>query len=618
MSVVTVNVGGRTVPVRVQTYQFGDMSASASVQAAIVSIAANVANAEAAEDGAVAAQQGAETAEDNAVIAKDLAEEYRDETAVYAGTTNLDDFYLNTAAGLAATPSGSYFGVPGTDGVAIYRDNAGVADAGPVMPSIDYIGKRPQFIKCVAGAVTSGNSYPITPVDTNIRYSGTGEQYVWVWEAPAVNDQGSGSVDVTIKNGAGTTFATISIRKRGNAALEGSEFQTGDLIMARRQTSAEDVGQRLLWMAPPNSAVRDMAPLIRALDTFGPRPSVSRPLHYEKAGIDQHVIRMLLTADKYADGMSRRQSDCVQITEHDMSTFQADTGNCLSLNSIFSHVWTRDCHDLSMMFDSLSGGITVDTGQVPTTLETPVIGGKFGDAANLYTIAGAGHGFLVDPTSTLTTTLNDATTAGVDSVSTIDVDADIATPFRGDKIVKVMSGKAENAAHDIYCRPTWTVTYDPAADNQIVLDMEWDFTHADVTVTPGFLRGFANLFAGTDLDTCQPYVGGVAGAVTTINLRDDTETTLSGHPEKVIFWHSDFPEKQIVVTNLYGYGVPFKINDVAQPNTATDTYIDNFDWGIKLYMNPFGDQSATTPVDASGQVYTSSTGIRFQIGEPIV
>lgn len=53
MSVVTVNVGRQSVSVSVQTYQFGDLSASASVNAAVVTAAASAAAAQAAAAGIV-------------------------------------------------------------------------------------------------------------------------------------------------------------------------------------------------------------------------------------------------------------------------------------------------------------------------------------------------------------------------------------------------------------------------------------------------------------------------------------------------------------------------------------------------------------------------------------
>lgn len=608
-----VQLGGQTVQVRVTTTEVSGLQAQAAAETALVTIAANRAAAETAETNAEAAEVAAELARDQAVIAKDLAEEYRDETAVYAGTTNLDDFYLNTAAGLAATPSGSYFGVPGTDGVAIYRDNAGVADAGPVMPSIDYIGKRPQFIKCVAGAVTSGNSYPITPVDTNIRYSGTGENYVWVWEAPAVNDQGSGSVDVTIKNGAGTTFATISIRKLGNTALTGSEFSTGDLIMARRQTSSEDVGQRLLWMAPPNTAVKQMSPGVTAIDEMGKVPSTSRPLYYVKPGQNTHYVQMTLDADRYSGAAEFDPANIIRVCEMDMANFQADTGNCLSLNSVFTRINGVTAQDLNMLFTRLVGGVTVDTGRVPTTIgEPPVIGGKFGDAANLYTIAGPGHGFLVEPATTLTGTLNDATTSDVDTETSISVTADTWTEFYGDKLVKTLVAKCENAAHDIYCVATWVVTYDPSAEQQIRIQSTWDFTDAEVTVTPGFMRGFSMLWASTYANRCQPIVNGVAQPIETINLRDDSNITI-GYPEAVYLWRDGDDERQVKVTNNFGYGYTHKENGVlvAVDVGQSESYIDNFEWGVKLYAGLFGDQSATTPRDMTGIVVTMDCGVSF-------
>lgn len=84
---VTVNIGGQTVPVRVTTYQFGDLSASASAQAAITTVSGLVEDAEAAADAATA--KAVLTAADRVATAADVV------------LTNADVVSSNAAAAIA-------------------------------------------------------------------------------------------------------------------------------------------------------------------------------------------------------------------------------------------------------------------------------------------------------------------------------------------------------------------------------------------------------------------------------------------------------------------------------------------------------------------------------------
>jgi len=73
VSVVTVSIGGQSVPVSVSTYSFGDQSMSASVSAGLVTLAANLAAAQTAETNAETAETNAETAEAAAEAAQAFA-----------------------------------------------------------------------------------------------------------------------------------------------------------------------------------------------------------------------------------------------------------------------------------------------------------------------------------------------------------------------------------------------------------------------------------------------------------------------------------------------------------------------------------------------------------------
>jgi len=672
------------------------IAAASQAQADRVLAQAARTSAETAETNAETAETAAEAARDQAVIAKDLAETAATDAATYAGAIDDSTFYPDEATGRAAVADGEYFKVITTtsNGVLIYRrTNAGASVLQQTMPSIGYIGLRPNFIFCLVTAYNPAtNAITITPIDTAVRYTGTYQQYVWVFEYPGVNSAGAGSVDVTVKDGSGATIITWSLRKRGNVPLTGSEFAAGDLISCRRQTATEDpAGQRLLWMNPPNTAVKQITDFVPAMMEFAKVPGPDRPLYYCHYDTVHHAVVMRLDESKYlgATGGRRRHSDVTAFVEHDMATFQADTGNALSLNSVFSRRNGRALHDFNMIFNRLSRGANVDIGRPPTTLEPPVIGGKFGDAvsAATYPISGIGHGYMADPTTAMTGTLNDNTTGTIASVTkanpmvitftgshlyaigdvltprgvtgmtqindvaltvtaigattvtigavnssaygtftghtggieigfTISPSTDIGYEFNGDKIVKTLSYKNQNTAGDVFCRTTHVTTYDPkGAGGQVRIETTNDYTHADVTVTPGFLRGFPLLWAGTDVNRCQAIVNGVAGAILTIDTRGGPDTTL-GFPEQAIFWHSDFPQHQIVVTNNFGYGFSHKENGTLVANGSAQTYIANFDWGVKLYAL-YGDSTGTTPRDMTGIVVTTDVSFEWRMADPI-
>lgn len=595
-----------------------------------------------------------------------LAQSYRDEAAVYAGAAYLTDYYETTVAGLAGTTSGQYFGVPSTAGVSIYRNTAGVAVLQFVHPSLDAMGKLGKVIWCTT-TVTGLNSFDITPTDPNVRYLGTGQLYLWAFQHPQSNTNGSGSVSITVKDGAGTTFFASALHRLGNIPPAIGAFSTGDFTLCRRQTAAEDpVGQRLLSLEFP-SEVKDIAPWMFSSSNWGHNPSPDRPIIYTKADTNVHLIDMRPhTTLGYSGSVTKRHSDRIRIVDFDMTDFMSDTGNALALNSVFTRYAGRECEDLNLLFTAVNRGFTVDTGTTPTTIECPLEGGKFGDAAALYVTAGWGHGYVQSPTTQIKTYLNEpststivaatkanplvlslqslglnthqfvvgdviiprgvtgmteidgveltvtavstatvtigavnstaygvfiANTGGIDLVSTINPDAVIGTKANVTAMKQTETALFENAAGDIYCKTTYVKTYDPRLANQIRIETTFDFAHASVTVTPGLKRGFGMLWAGTDMNRCQAIVNGVVQATQTIDTRDNTGIIL-GYPEKVYFWHSDFPQKQIIVTNNFGYGFSHKENGVLS-TAGSPTYVQSFPWGWKIYGGLFGDHSAT-------------------------
>lgn len=104
MSVVTVSIGGQSVPVSVSTYSFGDQSMSASVAAGLVTLAANLAAAQTAETNAETAETNAETAETNAEAAQAAAA--ASQTAAAASAVSAEA--SATSAGLSALASDYY------------------------------------------------------------------------------------------------------------------------------------------------------------------------------------------------------------------------------------------------------------------------------------------------------------------------------------------------------------------------------------------------------------------------------------------------------------------------------------------------------------------------------
>lgn len=434
-----------------------------------------------------------------------------------------------------------------------------------------------------------------------------------IFEVRVTGNKGAGAATLSILKPDGTTLiaATTIFQKDGVTAPPALAWETNDTIRVRRLASGF-----FALADPPSSAVRSVSSWLPALGDLGQRGSTIRPLMYTKAGDEQHFVEMRLHEDKYLNGQSRRQSDMLRLVLHDMANFQSIDGNLLSINSLMTRMRGLSLHDLNMQFTDLISGIVTNTGRSPTTIEPPIHGGKFGDAANLYVIAGAGHGSVDEPVSVVTGTYADASTSEVDTDVVIDPGAAIDYRFSGDKLVVETEMLCVNAAADVWCVQSHIMTLDPIATDQLRVQSEYDFDHADVTVTPGFIRGFGMLWAMTDVDRCQPIVNGVAQAIEIIDLRDDSENTI-GFPEQVVFWHSDFPEKQIIVTNNFGFGFTHKENDVLVANDVHQAYIANGSDYVKLYSNLFGDHAtATTRRDMTGIVVTQDFGVRVVLADP--
>lgn len=623
MSTVKVNIGGQSVPVQVQTYQFGDQSLSASVEAGLAAVVAATADIEAASDVAVAASVSAAADAASADVDRIAAETARNEAEAIVAAVPTSASYASDSAGrTGAGTDGAQYWLRTSDGLKMRTrltsstsEDFLVSGQPVILLSVNGLYIRDQFIRFEVTALGANNDYTVRPFDRSVRLggvSGTGTLPYWLWECPKTNNIGSGGVTVTVLNGDGTTFIASAFRKDlNNTPLDPGDHQLGNLLVCRRLTAAEDSGQRILWAQAPDLATKALAPLALSIDDMGVVPSAARPLHYYKAGANQHVIQMLFDEDQYVSDQD--PADIIRVVEMDMATFQSDAGNCLSLNSVFTRVAGLSVQDLNMMFFDLVGGATVDTGRVPTSIgESPVIGGNYASGAGSAVISGAGHGYLVDPATSLALTLNDVTTGGVDVVSSISVTAVVGSRRYGDKLVKTLTAKCETAAHGIYCFATWEITYDPMATQQIVMRTTYDFTHASLTVTPGFVRAFAMLWAFSGLNRCQAIVNGVPQPIKTIDLRDNSDVLL-GHPEAVYFWRDGRDGRQTLVTNNFGYGYTHKENGtlVAVTPGQSQAYVDNFDWGVKLYAGQFGDHTGTTIRNMTGIVVTFEIGVQY-------
>lgn len=315
--------------------------------------------------------------------------------------------------------------------------------------------------------------------------------------------------------------------------------------------------------------------------------------------------------------MARMQSDQAVIVEQDLASFMdrpADE-SAWHFNSVFANGGAASFHFLNMLYKRLIEGLEVDTGRSPTAIEPPIEGGEFGNAVNLYKVAGMTHGNVIDASTAYVGTVNDATTAGDETVN-LDPFGVLQAEFQGHKLVKTLDMLCVNAAADVWARQTHTVTYQPREDDTIIFESVFDFDDAEVTVTPGFIRGFSMIFAGTGVDRCRAVVNGVPQDIEVIDLRDDSPTLL-GFPEKVIFWHSEYPTWKIIVENLAGYGFTHWEDDgggyVLVANGDSQSYVSNFENYVKLYGGLYGDHGGSpVPVDMSGKKLKSRFSWSFE------
>lgn len=365
-------------------------------------------NAETAETNAEAAEIAAEAAQVAAEAARDLAEDYRDETAVYAGTTNISNYYASTAAGLAATASGAYFGVPGTDGVAIYLDNAGTAVLQNTMPSVGYVTKHQQVIPCevVGGTKRAPIIRPINVWTVLTGDAATGSaslpHYVFTFKATETNDE-AGSYSVTVQNGDGSAFLGATALTDSDLAAPGfGTIQAGKLVEFFRRDSG--AGSAFEWITRPDATTAPQAETMISLGLKTPKPL--RPVHSLQVGDNFALVQVKLHDDHYVDSTYANHSDHLKIGYMNVGPFMSLTDDFLALNSMWGHMKNKDIEFGNFVYDALDSGTTVETGLVWSAFEAVLIVGDMADAADTanlgsnFQLAGRAHGHVADPPTT--------------------------------------------------------------------------------------------------------------------------------------------------------------------------------------------------------------------------
>lgn len=573
-------------------------------------------NAETAETGAEAAQTGAELAQTEAENARDTTLAYRDETAAYAGATNTSGIYVDTTAGLAGTADGGYFYVPGTDGMQLYREVTGVANAGPLMPSATYVNKRHTVIYCdVAGYNGGSANRPILrPIDPSVVLTGdcTGSStanpfYLFVFTPEQNSIVGSYSPEIEQYGGA-NFLPEIALTDSDGAAPGVNGIQAGRVETIYRRPGAFTLER---WRTPDTIT----APLINtvtAITSTGKIPSPDRPVMVVKAGDNLNYISIRLHEDNYADASYASQSDHLRVALFDQGDFQADTNGEPVVNSFWSYIGGQLVHTANFLFKALDSGTTVETGLVPSTMEPVMILGDFADAANTtnFVLSGPGHGHVTPDAWTLIVTRNDSSTSNVDVDSADLSDAAINTEYGGIKAVVTTSGEALTPAAVRAGNYDRVVTFEPTADYQVKIETTFDFTTAD-GITPGTRTGgYAVMAPLRDMNEARSRVNGVWGSWTRIDLRDGSVQSF-GQAEKMEFRNKKHPNTVFRVTNL-------KAVD-GSDNATGFTHYDNgvgvaFETDVIVINNPYGPKCYYPIYTTTGKLSLASKVLTFAAG----
>ena len=168
-----------------------------------------------------------------------------------------------------------------------------------------------------------------------------------------------------------------------------------------------------------------------------------------------------------------------------------------------------------------------------------------------------------------------------------------------------VSGVPVPAKKWAYC--TDLTTFEPGADYLVKFEWTADFTHPDITITPGTRGGgYVVMCPLTGANRTAATVAGVQGAATRVDLRDGSTTSL-GYAETVTTWNADFGDIQLVIENIAGPGYTHFDGGVGVAYAANVFALNN-DYGPKNYWPVY---PSATPVSLAGKVLTG--GAKYNI-----
>jgi hypothetical protein len=601
-----------------------DLEAYVDVDGRIAAAEAAVVAAQLAETNAEAAEVAAELAETNAEAAAAQAEDYRDETAIYAGTTNMANFYANTTAGLAATASGAYFGTISTssDGVLVYLDNAGTAVLQQTMPSINWHAKNQQVIKLeyVASGSTTNNPIFRPRFSWVVLSGGMYEVTFEVDEWPATNI--TGSEGITLQQYSGTPFITGGQFKMP----DGSNIETGYLEAGKSVRFRRDTGSTLFEVIlPPDPVTLPLSKALTATSLHALHPSPLRPVMMVKVAPYTWEVRVYKPVAHYELGTADRcHTDHDIYTLFDMGAFQTDT-YAPALNSMGARRLDHEYRFAQHRFFDLISGIITDTGHVPSTFEAVTMSGDFADTGNTtnYQLAGIGHGHLESVSWTLYGTTNDASTSNVDVQSSDLKSAAVGTMFFGDKVVSTGVYYDESPTGERLCQRTMVHTFESADTHTCKVTNVFDPTVGGLEAPWGVREGgYAGMLPMRNVTRLRPLkvtpsTGAVTatGSIVNVNLQDSSQYNLTegdGNWNAVEMWdHRQTVGGQVArarYVNNAGAGFTHWVGAILDANRvarAGPMFYKCETWGTKGYDPWYGN--VTTKQDLSTSVITTST-----------
>ena len=172
-----------------------------------------------------------------------------------------------------------------------------------------------------------------------------------------------------------------------------------------------------------------------------------------------------------------------------------------------------------------------------------------------------------------------------------------------------VSGVSIPAKKWAYC--TDLTTFEPGADYLVKFEWTADFTHPDITITPGTRGGgYVVMCPLTGANRTAATVSGVQGAATRVDLRDGSTTSL-GYAEIVTNWNADFGDIQLVIENIAGPGYTHFEDTGSGPvgvAYAANVFALNNDYGPKNYWPVY---PSATPVSLAGKILTG--GAKYNI-----